>query len=278
MVKSFRSIFCLTIAVALSIVFLVGCSSKSTSTSALVPKKLVNSGYLTYGTAATFPPFEYMDGKNYKGFDIDMAKEIAKEMNLKVKTQSMDFNGLIPALTGNRIDIINSAMYENATRKKQVDFIPYLKISNDIVTKKTTKEKFKSLAALSGKTVAVTQGAIEAVYVNQENIKLKKAGKAVIKELSLPKASDTYVAVKNGRADAFLDSSPGVAYLMKKEPNTYKIQASFGEKTTIGIAVNKNNKDMKVKITKAIKKLNKSGKFNKLMAKYDLPKELNYYK
>src|SRR5207248_4420045 len=70
------------------------------------PKDLVNSGKITYGVAATFAPFEYMEEGKLLGFDIELMDAIAKKMSLGVEIMNMEFKGLIPALQSNRIDVI----------------------------------------------------------------------------------------------------------------------------------------------------------------------------
>jgi len=88
------------------------------------PKALVNAGKITYGVAATFAPFEYMQGDKLVGLDIEMLDAMAKTMGLGVEVMNMEFKGLIPALQSKRIDIINSGMYIRPEREEQVDFIP----------------------------------------------------------------------------------------------------------------------------------------------------------
>ena len=88
---------------------------------------LVEKGALTYGVAATFAPFEYMQDGKLVGFDIEMLEALAKKMGLGVEIMNMEFKGLIPALQSKRIDIINSAMYIRPEREEQVDFVPYLR-------------------------------------------------------------------------------------------------------------------------------------------------------
>ena len=87
------------------------------------PTQLVNDGFLTYGVAATFPPFEYKQGDKLVGFDIEFGEAIAEKLGLKTRVLNMEFKGLIPALQGKRIDIINSAMYIKPERAEQVDFV-----------------------------------------------------------------------------------------------------------------------------------------------------------
>ena len=96
----------------------------------------IAKGQLTYGTAATFMPFEYVKAGKLTGFDIDLINALSKEIQLTPAPMPMEFKGLIPALQGKRLDIINSPMDVNPTRAEQVDFVPYLKIGSRVVVRK----------------------------------------------------------------------------------------------------------------------------------------------
>ncbi|WP_233277596.1 ABC transporter substrate-binding protein [Paenibacillus durus] len=254
-------------------------SSKPQETAAAAaPSFLVEKGFLTYGTAATFPPFEYMVNNEFTGFDIELGQAIAKEMGVEVKIQSMNFDGLIPALQGKRIDIINSAMYIKPEREEQVDFIPYMGLADSIVVKSGNPKGIKSLDDLSDLTVAVTRGAVEEINVREHNEKLKQAGKKEIKILALPTANDAVLATEQGRADAFLHSSPGAAYLQEEKPGVFEIAGSFGADTKIGIAVRKGDTETKTAIEAALKKVVENGTYTQLMEKYHLPAEMSYFK
>ncbi|MGF1525526.1 MAG: transporter substrate-binding domain-containing protein, partial [Candidatus Competibacterales bacterium] len=67
------------------------------------PGELAQSGRLTYGTAATFAPFEYVEDGELTGFDIEMGALLAEKMGLEPQPMNMEFNGLIPALQGGRM-------------------------------------------------------------------------------------------------------------------------------------------------------------------------------
>ncbi|WP_163312381.1 transporter substrate-binding domain-containing protein, partial [Enterobacter cloacae] len=69
------------------------------------------------------------------GFDIDFIEAIAKKLSLEPVPLNLEFRGLIPALQGRRVDIINSAMYINPARSEQVDFVPYMKIGQQMVVR-----------------------------------------------------------------------------------------------------------------------------------------------
>ena len=62
--------------------------------------------YLTMGTNAEFPPFEYREGDKVVVFDVEVAERVAKKMGKTLKIADMTFDGLIPALQSGKIDMI----------------------------------------------------------------------------------------------------------------------------------------------------------------------------
>lgn len=269
----------------LSAMILVNGCSKDTEESAAKesvsvepPNNLVEEGTLTYATAATYAPFEYSVDGEYVGFDIDLAEALAQEMGLDVDINAMNFDGLIPALNGNRVDIINSAMYMTEERKKEVDFVKYLNLGNSIVVEKGNPHNIESLDDLSGLTVTVTRGGISEDFANEQNEIFKKEGKEEAELLTLPTANDTVIALRNGRADALLKDTPGSVYLLEKEPETFEIAGNFSADTEIGIAVRKGDDEMKSAIEEALDALVENGKFDELLSDYDFPDETNPFK
>jgi polar amino acid transport system substrate-binding protein len=233
---------------------------------------LVPPGKLTYGVAATFAPFEFQKGGQYVGFDVDFAAALASKMGLVPEILNMDFKGLIPALQGKRVDVINSAMYINAARAEQVDFIPYMRIGNYIVVRKGNPKGVAGRADLCGRSVAVTLGGIEETYGRQDVETCQKAGKPALTVLTVPTAQDSALALRQGRVDAIYDSSPTAAVLVTELPDVYQLTGDvFENNTQIGIAVRKGDDALKSAIQTAIAAVVKEGTYAKLMEKYRLP-------
>ena len=94
-----------------------------------------DSDVLYVGTNAEYPPFEYLDENgNVAGFDIDLMNEIAKIIGKKIEIKDMTFDGLIPALEANTIDIIIAGMTVNESKKKIMNFsIPDYEVRQNII-------------------------------------------------------------------------------------------------------------------------------------------------
>ena len=169
----------------------------------------------TYGVAATFAPFEFQKDGVLTGFDIDMIEAIAKKLGATPKPMNMEFQGLIPALLGGRLDLINSAMYMNEKRAEQVDFIPYMKIGELVIVKAGNPSGITGRDdSLCGKTISTTLGAIEETYAREDAERCKAAGKGEVTVQTLPTGPDTVTSVLQGRADAMYTSTPGAAVML----------------------------------------------------------------
>ena len=92
---------------------------------------------LVMGTNAEFAPFEYMDDNNeIAGYDIEIAKQIARNMGYELVIENMAFDGLIAALSGGKVDMIIAGMTVTDERKLQVDFSDsYYKAAQVIIVK-----------------------------------------------------------------------------------------------------------------------------------------------
>lgn len=270
-------------AVAAAALVLAACSPSEADASdieAVVtpPENLVADGTLTYGVAATFPPFEYLDGTEITGFDVEMAEFLAASMGLETSPLDIDFDGLIPALQGERVDIINSAMYINEERSEQVDFVPYMEIGEAILVPSGNPLGISELPEdLSGLTVSVTRGAIGETYMNEFNEELEEMGLEPMTILALPTNQDAQLAVESGRADAFDTSTPGAAHIIGETEGTFEIAGTFSVGTEIGIAVRKGDENMQQTIEAAIQEFVDSGEYASLLEKYNLPPESSIF-
>jgi len=236
--------------------------------------ELVAPGRLTYGTAATFAPFEFMQDGRLVGFDIEFGEAIARRMGLEPTPLNIEFRGLIPALQGRRVDIINSAMYINPARSEQVDFVPYMRIGQQIVVRKGNPANLRGREDLCGRRVAVTLGGIQETYARQDAERCRAAGRGDVTVMTFPTAQDSALAVRQGRADAYYESTAGVARITMELADVFQaVGEIFESGTLIGIAVRKGDAAMAQAIQAALREVVADGTYRRLMAKYNLPPE-----
>lgn len=232
----------------------------------------VTAGYLTYGTAATFPPFEFVKDGSLVGFDIDLAAEVASRMHLASSPVNMEFGGLIPALIGHRIDVINSAMYLSPEREGVVDFVPYLSISSVVLVPRDSRLPVTGYdLSLCGLRVGVTLGGIEMRDADKATENCLQNKKPALIILPYPTAQNTALNLLQERTDAAFTSQFGAAVLMQEVPGRYRVAGRpFGTEGQIGLAVAKTNPELRGSLTKAVQELKKDGRLDQLIKKWHL--------
>lgn len=240
------------------LVGLTGCGGQKQDAAQKNDKQAV----LKVGSDTAFAPFEFQDekSKEYVGFDMDLIKAIGKQMGAEVQVQSMNFDGLIPALESGNIDVTISAMTITDERKGKVNFsAPYYKSGLTMVVK-SDNDKIKSFKDLEGKRIAVqigTTGADEA----------KKVKDAKIREFNT--APEAFMELKAGGVDAVINDKPVNDYYIKEAGG--KDAKQVGEPLTAedyGIAVAKKNTQLAEKISKALDELKKNGEYDKIYEKW----------
>ena len=231
-------------------------------------KKADNAGkkVVRVGAEMTFPPFEFQDekSKDYVGFDMDLARALAKEMGMELEIQSMGFDALIPALDSGTIDMIASGVSITPERQQKVAFsAPYYKSGLSILVKNenTTIKNFKDL---EGKKIAVQIGTTSAEEA-------RKIPGAVVREFN--GVPETFMELKAGGVDAVVNDLPVNQYYLgqfEKKGDAFAKLATTELKNAedYGIAVAKKNTELAGKVNKALETLKANGEYDKLYQKW----------
>lgn len=213
-----------------------------------------------------FPPFGYVEKDGTpKGFDVESVDWIAKKMGFKVKHQPMDWDGIIPALTSKKIDLIASGMTASADRAKIVNFtIPYYEVTQVMVVKKDNATPFKDLLN-SGQKIGVQRGTMTNKLLEEL---VKKPGYKF--EIVLYDSTDLSMQdVANGRIAASGMDHTIAAVVVKDKP--FKVAGTFdvpAEK--YGYAVRKEDTEFLNKLNEGLKLLMKDPYWAELKKKYDI--------
>ena len=239
-----------------------GSSSNSTSTETMSP--------IVFCSDITYPPEEFYPsaGAKPQGSDIDIANDVAKQMGTTATFKNTGFDGIIGALNANKCDAIISGMNDTADRRKQVDFVDYLKVGQSLMVKSGNPENITSLKDLSGKTVSVESGTTNRDFLAAQSAKLVKAGNKAITIKTFPKDTDAASALKAGRVDAYFGDSPVVVYYVSKD-KSLAVGGSPINPIPIGIAVRKNS-PLEPKIKSAINALYANGTMKKIVDKWGM--------
>ncbi|HEA6411473.1 ABC transporter substrate-binding protein/permease [Staphylococcus aureus] len=226
-------------------------------------EKIKERGELRVGLSADYAPMEFehtVNGKTeYAGVDIDLAKKIAKDNNLKLKIVNMSFDSLLGALKTGKIDIIISGMTSTPERKKQVDFSDsYMITKNIMLVKKDKVNEYKDIKDFNNKKVGAQKG------TEQEKIAQTEIENASITSLS--RLPDVILALKSGKVEGAVVEKPVAEAYLKQNPKLGISNVKFNEeeKDTV-IAVPKDSPKLLSQINKTIKEVKDKGLIDKYM-------------
>lgn len=216
-----------------------------------------NTDTIVFGTSADYPPFEYREGGEIKGFEIDLVNLIAKELGKKAVFQDMQFSTILPALVNKQIDAGVSTITITPERQKNFDFSnPYH--FGTLATVFKTSAPVTEQSQLIGKKVGCQLGTTMEIWLKkhipEKNIISFDNNNLAIEAL---KAGHIDVVVIDGsQATAFKKKSPGLGdAIIAKSDDAYAIAFRKGCR-------------LKEEIDRALKILINKGEIKKLEEKW----------
>jgi len=238
-------------------------SEESTTKTAKNAKSLddyKSAGKITMGTNAEFKPFEYHEGGQVTGFDVEVSQMIADKLGVELVIEDMSFDGLVSALEAGKIDFIAAGMTVTEDKKQNVDFSNgyYNSTQSIIIMKDNTEIKGKD--DLKNKKIGAqisTTGADEAKKIEGAVVTEYNSGPLAVMDL------------KNGKLDAVvLDLEPSKALAAQNDDITVLDEALTQEE--YAIAIRKGETDLVNTVNEVISEIQSNGKYEELLNKYDL--------
>ena len=222
--------------------------------------------YLRIGMEAAYAPFNWtqdddsngavkIDGTNQyaNGYDVQVAKKIAKELGKKPLIVKTSWNGLIPALTSGKIDMIIAGMSQTEERKKEIAFSNSYYTSEPVVLvqKNGAYAQAKTLDDFKGAKITSQQG----VYLYNLISQLKGAKQ----ETAMGDFAQMRQALESGVIDGYISERPEALTAEAANSAFKMIQFKKGfevgkEDASIAIGMQKDDKRM-AKVNEAISKI-----------------------
>lgn len=217
----------------------------------------------TFGTDATYPPFEFEKDGKYVGIDIDLINAIAEVEGFEVELKPMDFKAIIPAITAGQLDGAIAGISITDERKQVVGLSdPYYEAGLSLIVR-ADNTTINSPEDLAGKVIAIKKGTSGAKMAEE----LAKKHGAEIKYFD--DSPTMYLEVVNGNADVTLEDFPVISYKIAVDPNSnLKVVGDRLNGDFYGIAVGKDNEELLKKINDGLKKLQENGKYDEIVNTY----------
>lgn len=176
-------------------------------------EQILQKGELRVGFEAGYMPFEMTDKKGeFVGFDIDIAKMMAKAMGVKFVPINTAWDGIIPSLITGKFDIIMSGMTVTQERNLKVNFAdPYIVVGQAILLNKKHEGAVTSYKDLNDPKYIVTSK----LGTTGEQAAKRYIPKCTYK--SFETETEAVLEVINGKADAYVYDQPNCVVIMAEQ-------------------------------------------------------------
>ena len=254
-----KKIFALCMMLVLAVTALAGCGSNSAQKEE--SKKIV------VGLDDSFPPMGFKDEMNeIVGFDIDLAKEVAKRLGREVEFKAIDWNSKEAELKSGRVDILWNGLDITDKRKENMLFSePYMDNRQIVFVAKNGKVAVAGEADLAGKTIGTQSGG-----TTEEYFENKPELKASMKEVKYyPDYINAFMDLENGRLDAVVgDEIIGRYYISKHPDEIQAIDTVIGTVSQFGIAFRKDDQKLRDEVQKVFDEMKADGTVAKISEKW----------
>ena len=224
---------------------------------------LPETNSLIVGTAAEFPPFEFIENGVITGFDIDLIEEVAKRMGKQLKIHDTPFTTLIPQLQMGSIQLIAAGLTPTKERAEQVLFSEnYTAGDQLVIVTLAHKQPLTTIDALKCKEVIVNDGFSAEAYLSSiPEILLKR----------LPTVADAFLALTTERADAFVTAFTTVKpFFDQYGSEHFTISPLEGTSEPAAFAISKKHPELVTRINAVLHEMHEDGSLEALKRKWHL--------
>lgn len=222
--------------------------------------KIKTAGIFKVGTEGTFPPFTYHNtAGDLVGFDVDIAREIAKRLGVKAEFVEGKWDGLVAGLDANRYDAVINQVSITPERQAKYDFSePYITLKAVLIVNDKNND-IHDFADLKGKKSAHTLTSNYA-QVARDN------GAEVV---GTDGFDQSIALVSQGRADATINSNLSFFDFKKHKPDApVKIVAERGDAEREAVLIRQGNPELRQAINAAIAEIKTDGTYQRISNDY----------
>jgi polar amino acid transport system substrate-binding protein len=226
---------------------------------------LVKPGKLTVCTHLPYKPFQYKEGTEVVGFDVDLLDLVAEDLGVEQEVVNIEWAQVTSGagFAAKKCDMGMGAMTITEERKKAINITdPYMDATQVLLVKKDSP--YKSLADLKGKKVGVQADTTGKDYAD-EQAKTHGFSVVVFNDLALQTNN-----VKSGRVDAAINDN-GVLYDFVKANPDAAVVAEFDTGEQYGFAARKGDPSgdkLVAKFNELLAKAKTDGKYNEIYKKW----------
>lgn len=261
--KTFFHVIMATIIMTVIIAVSISCSKKDSTEDNSI-QKVKDSGKLILGLDDTFAPMGFRDdSEEIVGFDIDLAKEVASRMGVKLEIKPIDWSSSILSLNKGDIDVLWNGLTINETRKEQINFSkPYLN-NRLVIVKPKNRNDINSKNDLAGKILGVQVGsndeALQSDPISKEAKEIRKYDVNV----------NAFLDLRAKRIDAvIIDEVAAQYYISQEKVDFVVVENNPLTEEFYGVGFRKTDSKLLAEVDRILDEMKSDGKASEISQKW----------
>ncbi|MBP0979460.1 MAG: transporter substrate-binding domain-containing protein [Oscillospiraceae bacterium] len=230
-------------------------------------KDIIERGKITVVTNAVFPPFEYYKFNNIEGIDIDIAREVAKDIGVELEILEMNFDGVIAAIASGKGDFVAAGLTRDPKKEKAISFSDdYILVPQSLIliNNKINNKINNEIDALKDKKIGVQIGTTSDKYI-RDNIKNGFLKNSLSELVEKKEYLDLVIDLRNNRLDVIALDGFIAREIVKRNKDLIYFDR---DSENYALAVKKGNDDLLKKINQTIKRLLDQDKIKEFYKKH----------
>ena len=266
--KTMKKIFAILLTLVLVAGVFAACGGNTTeeTTAAAGEKLTATEGVLVMATNAAFPPYEFKEGEDFAGIDVEIAGKIAEKLGLTLEIKDVEFGSIVGGVQTGKFDMGMAGMTVTDERLESVNFSTSYATGIQVVIV-AEDSAIKSLDDLKGDgsmKFGVQQDTTGDIYASDT---AENGGYGEENVIRYKTGADAVQALKTGKVDAvIIDNEPAKSFVAANEGLTIL----DGEWTleNYAIAIAKENTALLTAVNNALAELTADGTVASIIAKY----------
>ena len=211
-------------------------------------------GELVIATDATYKPFETKAAGGIEGFDVDVARELAKGLGVRLRWIDQEWSGVLASLEGGKADLVMAGVTITAERKAKGYLYsrPYF-LSGQAIARRKGDLSIRKPEDLVGKTVAV-----QAETTGQ--FAVEKLGVPKSRQLRFDGIQEGLQDLANGKSDACVGDEPTIKAYLGDFPGIELIGPAF-VREDLGIVAWRGSGDLLAEVNRLLGRMIEDGRY-----------------
>ena len=232
-------------------------------------EKIKQSGQVTVGTEAAFPPFEFVEDGKIVGYGKDILDIIIADLEVELNQLDLPWQGILPGVLAGKFDFVATSVTIKPDRAKQYAFTVPIAEGTTWIMKRKGDTSVMTVDDMVGKVVGtqLASGNEAATRAFEEDMKAR--GLDGYGELKLfTSYPEVTLALANGTLDVAVQNLPNLAVIIKNQPDMFELVGPITDTSYLAWVTRPEDTDLRDYLSEQILKMRDNGKIDELQDKW----------